>query len=94
MGTVTSDQIGEYLFDYYFTALEFIFLILTWDSHSDCCCRFIDLCEKFLLTQCVSWELFRGECLPQLLAMHTDRVPNIRMAVGRVVSHILYSYGE
>ena len=59
-----------------------------------CCCRFIDLCEKFLLTQCVSWELFRDECLPQLLAMHTDRVPNIRMAVARVISHILYSCGR
>ena len=51
--------------------------------------RFIQLCQKMIETECLSWECVERECLPLLLRLYADQVPNVRIAVAKVAKLIL-----
>ncbi len=42
----------------------------------------------------VLYEVFATECLPQLYALARDKVPNIRLAVGRLLHDSILSIGK
>jgi serine/threonine-protein phosphatase 4 regulatory subunit 1 len=50
---------------------------------------FIQLCQKMIETECLSWECVERECLPLLLRLYADQVPNVRIAVAKVAKLIL-----
>ena len=54
---------------------------------------YITQCRNFLAEQCISSEVFVSECLPSLLALVSDKVPNIRLALARAVRETLANRG-
>jgi serine/threonine-protein phosphatase 4 regulatory subunit 1 len=50
---------------------------------------YISQCRRFVVEQCISSEVFVSECLPNLLPLVADKVPNVRLALARAVRDIL-----
>ena len=48
-------------------------------------------CELFLHKRLISYSLFGTECLPSLLTLSNDVVPNVRLAVARTLYYTLYN---
>ncbi len=42
----------------------------------------------------ISCELFASECLPILLQLARDKVPNVRIAVARMIKESVLKIGE
>jgi hypothetical protein len=50
---------------------------------------YIHQCTTFLVEKCISSEVFVSECLPSLLSLVSDKVPNVRLALARAVRETL-----
>lgn len=64
--------------------------------HSRWCQRqmFAHLCQYILEQRALNAERFAQELLPDLLRLHADPIPNVRIAVARVMAyHVLNSGG-
>ena len=58
------------------------------------CPRFVKQCEMFLLHDHISCELFACECLPTLLQLARDKVPNVRIAIAKLLKDSVMSSGQ
>jgi len=59
-----------------------------------CLSRFVKQCETFLLHEHISCELFACECLPTLLQLARDKVPNVRIAIAKLLNDSVMSSGR
>ena len=52
--------------------------------------RFVKQCQRFIEENRLSRSLFAAECLPTLITLSYDKIPNIRIAVARLLkNHVL-----
>ena len=51
-------------------------------------------CETFLLNQHISYEVFSRECLPSVLLLARDKVPNIRIAIAKLLKDSIMQCGQ
>ena len=56
--------------------------------------RFVKQCEIFLLNEHITQELFASECLPCLLLLARDKVPNVRIAIAKLLKDTVMSRGK
>lgn len=56
--------------------------------------RYVKQCELFLLDGRISCEMFASECLPTLIHLARDKVPNVRIAVARMLKDSVLSIGR
>ena len=57
-------------------------------------CRYVKQCETFFLNKHISWEVFCKECLAGVLQLARDKVPNVRIAVAKLLKDSILSPGE
>ena len=56
-------------------------------------CRYVKQCEVFLLDGRISCEMFASECLPTLIHLARDKVPNVRIAVAKMLKESVLGIG-
>lgn len=56
--------------------------------------RYVKQCETFLLDGRISCEMFASECLPTLLHLARDKVPNVRIAVAKMLKESVLGIGR
>ena len=56
-------------------------------------CRYVKQCEIFLLDGRISCEMFASECLPTLIHLARDKVPNVRIAVAKMLKESVLGIG-
>ena len=57
-------------------------------------CRYVKQCEVFLLDGRISCEMFASECLPTLIHLARDKVPNVRIAVAKMLKESVLGIGK
>ena len=57
-------------------------------------CRYAKQCELFLQRRLISYSLFATDCLPSLLKLSNDIVPNVRLIVARTLHSSLSDISE
>lgn len=55
--------------------------------------RYVKQCEVFLLDGRISCEMFASECLPTLIHLARDKVPNVRIAVAKMLKESVLGIG-
>lgn len=55
--------------------------------------RYVKQCEIFLLDGRISCEMFASECLPTLIHLARDKVPNVRIAVAKMLKESVLGIG-
>jgi serine/threonine-protein phosphatase 4 regulatory subunit 1 len=65
-------------------------------EHNRWCQRqmFAHLCQCILEDKSLSAERFASELLPELLKLHADPIPNVRVSVARVIAYQILKSGE
>jgi hypothetical protein len=66
-----------------FTSVCFWFLLVCVDLHG---CRFIQLCDCVLEDLAIEGRGFTDSFLQLMLALHQDRVPNVRISLARTLA--------
>ena len=56
--------------------------------------RFVKQCQRFIEENRLSRSLFATECLPTLITLSYDKIPNIRIAVARLLKNHLLEIGN
>ena len=55
---------------------------------------YVKQCDMFLQEKRVNPSVFAVECIPSLISLSRDEVPNIRMAVGKLLHQTLSNTGS
>ena len=55
---------------------------------------YIKQCVTFLIEGCISCEVFVAECLPSLLTLVADKVPNVRLSLAKTIKESLVNIGK